>query len=30
MNKFIKSFELKEEYRGIKPFKIDFMEGLNF
>jgi len=27
MNKFIKSFELKEEYRGIKPFKIDFMEG---
>jgi hypothetical protein len=28
MNKFIKSFELKEEYRGIKPFKIDFMEGI--
>lgn len=29
MSKFIESFELIKEFRGIKPFKIEFKEGLN-
>jgi predicted ATPase len=30
MSKFIDYFELKEIYRGIEPFKLEFREGLNF
>lgn len=29
MNKFIDYFELKEEYRNIKPYKLPFQPGLN-
>lgn len=29
MSIYLRSFQLKEEYRGIKPFKVTFREGLN-
>ena len=29
MSKLIYSFELKEKYRKIKPFKCEFKDGIN-